>query len=340
MKMSRKSRGALVLLALLVAAGLIVYFTRSSERQYRTATGVVWTTEYHITYEAATDLNDSIQAIFAAVDRSASPYNAQSLVTRLNNNATTTVDDIFVSLYRASATVHKASDRLFDPTVMPLVNAWGFGYKSGELPTRAQLDSILAFVGLEKTSLSGRTLHKDDPRTQFDFSSIAKGYACDEVGRMLARNGAVNYLVEIGGEVVAHGVNSRGTPWQVSIDLPGDESDGTVRHETASMLSLTASAVATSGSYRKFIESGGTKRSHIVNPLTGEATTSNLLSVTVIAPDCMNADAWATACMALGTERTQELMQACDTLGVMTISAGDNGALIIWSNPHFTNYLP
>ncbi|MBP5562403.1 MAG: FAD:protein FMN transferase [Muribaculaceae bacterium] len=318
----------------LVVGGLVWLLTRKG-KSYHVNQGVVWTTEYHITYEASCDLNDSIQDVFKVIDESASAFNKNSLVSRVNSNATSTVDDIFVKLYRASCQVHAASDSLFDPTVMPLVNAWGFGYKSGELPTEAQIDSILVFVGLQKTSLEGYTLNKDDPRTQFDFSSIAKGLACDEVAHMLERNGATNYIVEIGGEVVAKGVNERGEKWRVAIDLPSDESDGQVRHEAATTLGMESGAVATSGSYRKFVESGGERRSHIVNPITGSAATSDLLSVTIVAPDCMTADAWATACMAMGTSRTQSLMEKNADLGVMTISATDDGQMVVWSNAAF-----
>ena len=326
-------------LLLLLAAGAAAIFFMRSRKQFFTTSGVVWTTDYHITYEAARNLDDSVQRIFADVDASVSAFNPQSRVSAINRNESNTADAYFIRLYRKAQQVHAASDSLYDPTVMPLVNAWGFGYKSGQLPTAAQLDSILAFVGLHKTRLDGATVVKDDPRTQFDFSSIAKGMAVDEVAAMLRRNGATNFLVEIGGEVTARGVNSRGETWRVSADLPVDERDGNVQHHSAAVLLLRDRAVATSGNYRKFRESGGKKLSHIVNPLTGDAGTSSLLSVTVVAPDCMSADAWATACMAMGEERTRRRMERNDTLGVMTISAGANGALVVWSNRAFARVL-
>ncbi len=331
-----KGKRLWVYVALMVlAAGALAWLLTRKHKSYHADRGVVWTTEYHITYESSLDLNDSIQAVFKLIDESASAFNENSLVSRVNANATTTVDDIFVKLYRASSRVHAASDSLFDPTVMPLVNAWGFGYKNGTLPTQAQIDSILVFVGLGKTSLEGYTLHKDDARTQFDFSSIAKGLACDEVARMLERNGVTNYLVEIGGEVVARGVNERGETWRVAVDLPADESDGQVKHTPATMLAIDKGAVATSGSYRKYVESGGQKRSHIINPVTGSAATGDLLSVTIVAGDCMTADAWATACMAMGAERTRDLMENDNELGVMTIAATADGTMVVWSNAAF-----
>ena len=213
--------------------------------------------------------------------------------------------------------------------------AWAMGLR---VRPRAQIDSILTFVGMDKIALHGDTLVKSDPRVMLDFSSIAKGMACDEIGRMLVRNGARNWLVEIGGEVMASGVNKRGTPWQVSVDMPTDDDDpdGKVSHESALTLALDSGAVATSGNYRKWRDEGGGKLSHIIDPHTGDSHTGTLLSVTVIAHDCMTADAWATACMVMGENEVKKVMQKRQDLGVMTISADTvSGYLIVWSNAPF-----
>jgi len=326
-------RYAFILLALALA--IVMMFVSRGRQRYFSAEGVVWTTEYHITYEAAHDLGDSIQLIFNNIDMSVSPYNRASLITSLNENTSRRVDPYIKRLLQASLDVWLESGGAFDPTVMPLVNAWGFGYKSGKMPTRHQLDSILTFVGLDKLSLFGDTLVKNDPRLMLDFSSIAKGMACDEIGRMLTRNGVRNWLVEIGGEVVARGVNQRGTTWQVSVDMPESETDK-VSHESAMTLALDSAAVATSGNYRKWREQGGKRVSHIIDPHTGDSRVGTLLSVTVVASDCMTADAWATACMVMGADQVKRVMGRRSDLGVMTIEAdtlGDN--LIVWSNAPF-----
>ena len=320
-----------------LAAALVMLFCARDRKRYYSHEGVVWTTDYHITYEADRDLGDSIQLILNNLDMSVSPYNKASLITALNENTMIRVDAYISLLLKASRTVHHESGGAYDPTVMPLVNAWGFGYKSGTLPSRTQIDSILAFVGMDKVVLHGDTLVKSDARVMLDFSSIAKGLACDEIGRMLARNGAVNWLVEIGGEVAANGVNNRGTTWQVSVDMPTSEQDE-VTHESAMVLSIDSGAVATSGNYRKWREEAGNRLSHIIDPRTGDSRTGTLLSVTVIAPDCMTADAWATACMVMGEEKVKQMMQNRDDLGVMTISADTVGdALIVWSNAAFAD---
>ena len=328
-------------IAILIALGVAVVAMLCTRQRMRffTHEGVVWTTDYHITYECSHDLGDSIQLILGSLDMSVSPYNTASLITALNENRLNRVDDYIKRLLLASRTVHRESGGAFDPTVMPLVNAWGFGYKNGTTPTRLQIDSILTFTGLDKVSLHGDTLVKQDPRVMLDFSSIAKGLACDEIGRMLARNGARNWLVEIGGEVMASGKNSRGTPWQVSVDLPNEEKDE-VSHESPLTLALDSGAVATSGNYRKWREQGGTKISHIIDPRTGDSRAGTLLSVTVIAQDCMTADAWATACMVMGEENVKNMMQGRNDLGVMTISADTvAGNLIVWSNRTFADHI-
>ena len=325
--------------AILIALGvaLAMMFCARERTRFFSHEGVVWTTDYHITYEATRDLNDSIQLILSNLDMSVSPYNKASLITALNENTMTRVDAYIRRLLEASRLVHRESGGAFDPTVMPLVNAWGFGYKQGTPPSRAQLDSILQFVGMDKVTLRGDTLVKQDPRLMLDFSSIAKGMACDEIGRMLARNGARNWLVEIGGEVMASGVNKRGTAWQVSVDMPTEETEE-VSHESALTLALDSGAVATSGNYRKWREQGGTKISHIIDPRTGDSRAGTLVSVTVIARDCMTADAWATACIVLGAEQVKALMQPRGDLGVMTITADTtSGNLIVWSNAAFAD---
>ena len=326
-----------ILLAIMVVAIVVMTSCREQDKKYFVNSGVVWTTEYHIKYESQSDLNDSIQQLFTELDKSVSVYNKKSRITDINNNDSVVADDYFIKLYNKALEVNKASEGLYDPTVMPLVNAWGFGYKSGALPTRAQLDSILQFVGLSHVQLNGNKVVKDDQRVQFDFSSIAKGLACDAIAKMLERNGAENYMVEIGGEVVARGVNEIGSTWHVSIDMPMPDDEKGAVHKSALVIKLDSMAVATSGNYRKFKEVEGKKVSHIVNPVTGESENSSLLSVSIVAGDCMSADAWATACMAMGDIKTKAMMENNGSLGVMTISSDAQGNLVIWSNKRFSD---
>lgn len=328
-------------LAVVVATILGVVAMWCSRRQaprWRECAGIVWTTEYHISYLAQSDLSDSIQLVLQAVDRSASVYNEASTIAAINAGTSMRSDAILDTLYHASVLVHRESGGAFDPTVMPLVNVWGFGRTHGTSPSDEQIDSLLQFVGLEKLKLRDGSFVKADARVQLDFSSIAKGLACDEIGRMLNRNGVSDYMVEIGGEVTLSGSNPQGKPWHVSVDMP-TEQDDEVSHESALVLSLNQGGVATSGNYRKFRDEGGQRLSHIVNPATGRSQTSDLLSVTVVAQSCMMADAWATACMVLGADRVVDMMGSRHDLGVMTISVDGDGRLVVWSNSRFARFI-
>lgn len=333
-KVIKSRRYHAVLLALL--CGMVVMFFARDRKRFYAASGVVWTTEYHITYEGKHDLNDSIQQIFNRIDRSASVFNKSSRLSAINANATDSADSHIALLYATARRVYEKSGHLYDPTVMPLVNAWGFGHKNGRLPTDVQIDSMLAFVGMDKTSLERGRIVKSDKRTQFDFSSIAKGYACDEIGRMLTRNGVNNYMVEIGGEIAARGVNSRGERWKVSVDMPIDQ-DSIVSHESALVITIDSGGVATSGNYRKFKMVDGHKVAHILNPTTGHSESSDLLSATIVADDCATADAWATACMVMGTKRVKAAMERNNSLGVMIVSADAEGRMTVWSNKRFAD---
>lgn len=328
-----KLRYATLLVLLIVCVTL--YFAHSRKR-YVTTQGVVWTTEYHITYESNVNLADSINAVFAAIDASANVYNQLSLVSQFNATGEVDVDTTLATLLSQSRTVHEQSGHLYDPTVLPLVAAWKKARKEKRTPSKGYIDSLVTLVGLDKVTLDGGKLRTTVAGVQLDFSSIAKGLACDEVAHMLVRNGVTNYLVEIGGEVVAHGVNKRGTKWHVSVDMPTDQADAT-SHASALVLTLDGKSVATSGNYRQFAVIDGKRVTHIIDPRTGAASQSDLLSVSIVAPHCVAADAWATACMAMGTQATQQLMEHRNDLGVMTISTDSAGNYIVWSNPTFAS---
>ncbi len=329
--MNNKMRYGVLLVMLVVCVGLFMMRQRS---RFVKSEGVIWTTEYHVTYESRVDLSDSIKAVFARVDSSANVYNPMSAVSKFNAYGEVEVDSILTLLLAEARKVNEQSDSLYDPTVMPLVTAWTRARKEGRNPSKGYIDSLVNLVGLDKVKTEGGKLVAARKGVQLDFSSIAKGYACDEVGRMLERNGVMNYLVEIGGEVVAHGVNERGDKWHVSVDMPTDQAE-TTSHESALVLAMDGKSVATSGNYRKFAVVDGKRVTHIVNPRTGAASQSDLLSVSVVAPTCVTADAWATACMAMGTQATQQLMESRQDLGVMTISTDSTGNYIIWSNAPF-----
>lgn len=321
----RRLSGFALLLTIFSAA--LISGCSGGTKDYRREEGMVWNTVYHITYQSDKDLNDSILEIFNQIDRSLSPFNPSSTISKINDNRTETIDRHLAAVYKESVRIHKESGGVFDPTLAPLIRAWGFGQGHEVSTDTLRIDSLLRIVGIDKTELHGFTLVKADPAIEFNFSAIAKGYGVDCVAEMLQRNGVENYLVEIGGEIRAKGINPSGKPWKIGIDKPVEDSK---QGDIVLAADLTDCAMATSGNYRNFHQGNGSKFGHTISPVTGRPVASDVISATVVAPTCMEADALATCCMALGS---QEALVLCNRLKV--------GVLLILSdmstqtNAHF-----
>lgn len=329
---------AICVAAIVAAAIMIFRQTGDAPAVYRTASGVVWHTTYNITYESSRDLGDSIIAVTGGIDMSASMFNPRSVLSRINNNSSNCADSMVAKLLQRSQEINRETGGAFDPTIAPLMRLWKTQDTVATLPDEAAIDSVMQFVGMDKVRLvNGNQVIKSDSRLQLDFNAIAKGLGCDEVGRMLKRNGVTNYLVEIGGEITASGVNERGLPWHVSIDLP-IESNDTVVHSSALVLQLDKGGIATSGNYRNYKIVDGRKVAHIIDPRTGHTAISNLLSATVIATDCMNADAYATALMVMGLDRARKFADDRDDLSVVLIYADADDRLQVWRSPGVAKY--
>lgn len=272
---------------------------------FRKDEGMVWHTTYHITYEADRDLRDSIIAAFNIVNRSLNVFDDTSLVAKVNAGDSVEIDDDFRKVYEMSRHVNELSDGAFDPTLGPLITAWGFGKGHEATADTLRLDSLLQITGIVKTRIENNRLLKADPRIAFNFSAIAKGYGCDLVAEMLERNGVTNYLVEIGGEIRCGGKSPKGTDWRVSIDRPV-WSDSVV-HDSQCVVEISNQGLATSGNYRNFNEHSAPGTGHTISARTGRPVATDVLSATVIAPTTMEADALATAMIALGSERAKDL---------------------------------
>lgn len=295
---------------------------------YHTDKGEVFGTYYAIQYESVSDLRDSIQTTFAAFDGSMSMFNPQSTLSRINAGTDSVTDIYFLQMYRTAEEVNSLSGGAFDITVAPLVNLWGFGLKNREHVQPEQVESLLPHVGMQKLSLvplagSDRfVLRKADEAVQVDAGAIAKGQSCDIIAALLERNGAANYLVDIGGEIVAKGHNAEEQPWRIGITRPIDDATGTVS-EVQTVLQTTGIALATSGNYRNFYYDGVEKRSHTIDPRTGYPVQHSLLSATVRSSSCMRADALATACMVLGEADALQMIEA-DSLSACYLIVADN----------------
>ena len=214
----------------------------------------------------------------------------------------------------------------FDVTVMPLVNAWGFGFKKGEFPSDAQIDSLRQFVGYQRIELTRDSLlKKADSRIMIDCGAIAKGYSVDCVARVLREHGVRNYMIEIGGEVVTKGRNPEGSPWKIGISRPVEDDSSEAGLQT--VLELENAALATSGNYHNFYVRNGRKYAHTIDPRTGYPVEHSLLSATVIAPDCATADAYATAFMVMGLDKAKQILKKNKSLKAYLIFADEQGKL-------------
>ena len=288
---------------IILAVVLSVLSVGCGNVEYKQINGVIWNTTYHITYMSDKDFSDSVINALRVVERSVSAFDSKSIVSQVNRNEAVELDSIFRKVYLKSVELNKLSFGYFDPTVSPLINAMGFGYEETE--NVEKLDSLFDFVGISKSRIEGNRLVKDDSRLTFNFSAIAKGFGSDEVAEMFRRNGVNDFIVEIGGEVVAHGKSPRGGAWNVAIESPSAD----LKREAKLIVELENKSMATSGDYRNFKVEEGKKYSHIVNPITGRLTPTDIVSATIVAEHCIDADAFATSCVAMGSELAKIMVE-------------------------------
>ncbi|MCH5312031.1 MAG: FAD:protein FMN transferase [Prevotella sp.] len=317
-------------LALLII-GTVLILVSQRNVAYQANHGIVFGTYYNITYQYGKDLGTEIKQELQMVDDALSPYNSNSTITAVNDNQPVKLDELFLEIFTKSMQVSADTDGAFDITVAPLVNQWGFGFKTWQFPDEHIIDSIRQFIGYEKIKLENGTIKKSDPRMMLDCSSIAKGFGCDRVARLLRSKGIKNFLVEIGGEIVSSGMNQQDKPWKIGVTKPLDDSLSTSQ-EIQTVLNLTDCAMATSGNYRKFYIRDGKKYAHTIDPKTGFPVQHNILSATVIAPDCATADAYSTAFMVMGFDKAQKVLERHPEMAAYFIYS-DSTNHGIWFSP-------
>ena len=271
--------------------------------------GPIFGTFYEVTYSSSNNENHqkSIDSIFSVINTSMSNYQTDSDISKVNKHQLDVVDAHFVEVFKASKNIYKASNGVFDPTIGTLVNAWNFGSELNKTKLDSlRIDSLMQFVGFDKIELKDKTLIKTAPKPYIDFNAIAKGYAVDVVAAFLDAKNYDNYLINIGGELRAKGINTtKQSGWTVGIENPNF--DGSQSYDN--ILVLNNKAMATSGTYRKFkLDANGNRYAHIINTKTGYPTKTNILSVSVIADSCMMADGYATAFQAMGVERVKAFL--------------------------------
>lgn len=299
--------------------------------------GDVFHTTYSIKYKYSHSLRSEIEAELAKFDDSLNPFKPASIISKVNNNETVVLDTFFVNVFNKAQQVAKVSDGLFDITVSPLINAWGFGFKNIENVTPEMIDSLRTIVGYEKIQLQNGQAVKADSRIQINTSAIAKGYSADVVANLLESYGINDYMVEIGGEVRAKGVNAKAECWHIGIDKPIDEK-APDRRELQAIVQLCDKGMATSGSYRNFYLKEGKKYAHTIDPKTGYPSESNILSATVIADDCMTADAYATVFMLADTARIRRIAMQEQISYLLILDSGNDSPAIVTSSD-FEKYL-
>jgi FAD:protein FMN transferase len=298
-------------------------------------------TTYSATYcqPEGVDLKLKIDSALAVFDLSLSTYNPNSVISKINRNENFKTDTLFETMYTTAHQVSMASGGAFDITVGPLVKAWGFAFGKHGNKKEPSVKELLPLVGYEKIKLVDHHLIKENPSILIDANAIGQGFAADVIGDLLAKNGCKNYIFELGGEVVCKGVNEWGEKWRVGVDKPIDDSTCMTK-EIETVIQITDRAVTTSGNYRKYYYIDGKKYSHHINPHTGYPVVYNLLSATVVAPRCIQADAYATAFMVLGVDKALEICKKTPRMDCFLIYVDKDGNNKEIYTDGFKQYLP
>jgi FAD:protein FMN transferase len=314
----------------------------NTSQLYIYVTGETMGTTYNIKYKGKENFQKEIDVELKRINNEVSTYIPSSTISKFNASSSGIfVDstDFYINLVKA-LDVYKLSNGYYDVTVMPLVNYWGFGYtghQDVEKIDSNEIKELLKEVGSDMISIvpKGKNnflIQKSNKEVQLDFSSLAKGYGVDKIGKLLAKKGINDYMVEIGGEVVSSGKSPRGTEWVIGINTPSENASP---QDVIIEVEISGKAVATSGNYRNYHENSGKKYGHTINPKTGFPERSNLLSASIIANDCMTADALATACMASGLEKSKELIKKLNNIEACFIYTNDNDEFQVYKTTGF-----
>jgi thiamine biosynthesis lipoprotein len=301
-------------------------------------TGYAQGTTYSIQYvdSLQRDFSFSIDSLLIRFDSSLSIYKPNSIISQINQTDTfVTTDTLFIHCFKKAKEVWQNTEGYFDPTVAPLVNAFGFGFENIENVNDKLLDSLRQLVGFEKIQLINDSIFIKPQKVMLDFNALAQGYSVDVVAGFLNKKGIRNYLVEIGGELKASGKTEKGQYWRVGVEKPVENNDN---HELSAVVELNNQALATSGNYRKFYEKDGVKYTHTIHPKTGKPVISNILSATVVAKNCIDADAYATAFMVMGLNNAKLFVSQQSNLEALLIY-NENNKLKTWVSEGLTNQM-
>ena len=320
---------------LFLIIGTYLAITRKEEAKdipFQYCEGAIFGTVYHATYQCDSSLNGKILEELQAVDQSLSMFNPNSTISQINSGKSNETDSLLRTIFHIAREVSQATDGAFDITVAPLVNAWGFGFKHRALPDSLQVDSLRQLIGWNRISLKDNKFFREDPRMIIDLSAVAKGFGSDCVAQMFRKHGINNFMIEIGGEVVTSGVSPKAKAWRIGVNKPQEDSTST-SNELQTILQMNNCAMATSGNYRNFYIDNGRKIAHTIDPKTGYPVQHSILSSTVIAPTCAIADAYATAFMVLGLEKSLQVLDKHPELMAYFIHTDKEGNYQVWKSP-------
>ncbi|PIE84200.1 MAG: thiamine biosynthesis protein ApbE [Bacteroidia bacterium] len=324
---TRKLLSTIALALLLTACG---GKPQPQQAPYVKINGSIWGTIYNITLQdsTGTDREPALDSLFADIERRYSLYDSTALLYRFNHKEQMVVDADFAALTRMSQQINQRTDGAFDPTIGPIARRWGFGKDQGQAVDADTIAQMLTYCGIGHLSIKGDTVRKDDPRTEITYNAIAKGYGVDVVANYLLSIGITNFLVEIGGEIRTHGNSPRGQAWAIGIDAP--ERAVLPGQKIVDRIHINNGGLATSGNYRSFLEFGGKTYGHTIDPKTGMPVQHSLLSATVYAQSCAEADALATAFMVMGTQKAMDFIQTNEGIEGVLISMAPDSTLSIW----------
>ena len=291
---------------------------------------------YAITYydEQERNFQHEIDSIFHAVDVSVNLWVDTSVISKVNRNEDVTLDSIFVDNFNIAQEAARLSDGYFDPTISPIVAAWGFSYKHGDSITPQLIDSLKQLVDYRKVRIENGVVIKENPAMTLDFNAIAQGYTSDLIASFLDSRGIKNYLVDTGGEIMARGAKPNGQPWIVGIEKPADNWDS--EQVVHTRIALRDKGLVTSGSTRKYVERDGKRYSHCIDPNTGYPVEHQVLSVTVMANSSVWADALASICMVMGMEKSLPLIESMDEVEAYYIYVNENNELETFATEGFS----
>ena len=308
---------------IIVILFISLFLSCNGEQKNTNLAGSVFGTSYSVIYDSDVNYKTQFDSLFYVINKSMSTYQANSEISKLNRNETFELDEHFKKVYDASKEIFGQTGGAFDPSIGNVVNAWKFGSENiMEVIDSLKIDSLMQYVGYDKTYRDNNTIIKSNPNVYIEFNAIAKGYGVDVIGEFLESHNINNYLVEIGGEIRVKGINSeKQSNWKVGVEEPNFEGEQSILKAIA----LQDEAMATSGTYRKFkVDENGNRYAHIIDTETGYPSKTNLLSISVIAKDCMTADAYATAFKAMGIEKVKSFLELHPELKVFLIFENEN----------------